>query len=197
LKNILPMELTLNPFKRHPIDLCCSSDELRPFINYIYFVNGIAYATDAHVCVALSLKDFDVEEKLIACLEGRKMSREDFKFMCEYEWLYPQENGKLFLNSEGTRVLNLKTLDDDDSEKKYQKIFDIYELAKSDRISKAVALNKIKINLHLLERLSKTVGNLNSARFIFLKELPRVFIEFEFHKNSFALVMPMLDDDVK
>ena len=188
------MDLISNPFKKHPVDLCCSSDELRPFMNYIYFIKGIAYATDAYALVALSLKDIDADKALMECLEGYKMKREDMQFMNGYEYLFPKADGTIVLNLDGTRQLVLCKINFDDAEKKYQTIIDICEKAKAEVKTKSTSISKIKMRLSLIERIGKAVGFSNSVRFNFMKEPDRVFLEFGNYKNSFALVMPMMDD---
>ena len=188
------MEYICNPFQKHQIELCCSRDELRPFINYIYFIDGIAYATNAHILLALSLSDIDADKELIKCLEGFKMHYSDMQMLNGYDRLFPAESGKLFLNYELTEILQLHPLDYEDSEKKYQTIIDIFQKGKAELKTNADAISKIKIGLYLMERLGKAVGTLNSARFNFLKNPNRVFLEFDNYKKSFAIIMPMKDD---
>lgn len=187
-------EYISNPFKQHPIDLCCSNDDLRPFINYIYFIDGIAYASNAYVILALSLTDIDADKTLIDCLNGYKMHYSDMQMMNAYDRLFPETNGKLVLNYEQTRILQMQPLDFDDSEKKYQTILDHLTKAKAELKTNAESISKIKMGLYLMERVGKAVGFLNSARFNFLKTPNRVFLEFDNYKNSFAIVMPMQDD---
>jgi hypothetical protein len=183
-----------NPFIEHPIYLCCSSDELKPFVNYIYFIDGIAYATDSYVMLALSLTDIDADKSLIDCLNGYKMHRTDMQMMNAYERLIPEASGKISLNEEHTRILQLQPLDYADAENKYQTILEIFHKTQRELTTHKDSISKIKLGLYLLGKLSKAVGFLNYARFIFLKEPNRVFLEFDAYKNSFALVMPMIDD---
>lgn len=175
--------------------MCCSSDELRPFINYIYLINGIAFAANNFMMVAIALKDIEAEKELIDCLNGYKMLKADMELLREYEIIFPQEGGKIILNHDGTRQLLLYNIDYKDEGKEYQTILDIYKKAKSEKITKAISLSAIMLNLYSLERLAKIIGFSSSARFNFLKEPQRVFIEFDNYKNSFALVMPMLDEN--
>ena len=188
------MEYISNPFKKHPIDLCCSTDELRPFINYIYFIDGIAYASNAYVILALSLTDIEADKPLIDCLNGYKMHYSDMQMMNAYDRLFPQSNGKLVLNDEHTRILQLRRLEFEDSERKYQTILDHFNKAKAEIETHSESISKIKIGLYLMERVGKAVGFLNSARFNFLKSPSRIFLAFDNYKKSFALVMPMIDD---
>jgi hypothetical protein len=145
--------------------------------------------------VAIALKDIDAEKELIECLDGYKISKADMELMREYDFLFPQGSGKIVLNHDGTRQLLLLKIDYEDEIRKYQTILDVYEKARAEKITKAISLSAIKLNLHLLVRLGKIIGLLSSARFNFLKEPERVFIEFDNYKNSFALVMPMRNDE--
>lgn len=46
-----------NPFTL-PIHKICSTDSIRAYFNYVHFVNGYAYATDAHIAVKVSIDSF-------------------------------------------------------------------------------------------------------------------------------------------
>lgn len=131
---------------------------------------------------------------LMECLANRKIHYSDMQMLNEYDRIIPVESGKIILNDEHTRILQLPTLEFDDEKKKYQTIIDIFQKGKKEFKTHSVSVSKIKLGLYLLERLGKAVGFLNSARFNFLKEPSRVFLEFDNYKNSFAIVMPMMDD---
>lgn len=188
------MKYISNPFKKHPIDLCCSSDELRPFINYIYFIDGVAYASNANMILALSLTDIEAEKELIDCINGFKMHYSDMKLMHSYDRLFPDKNGRIFLNEEKSRILQLQHFEFDDENKNYLKITELFQKGMAELKTHSESISKIKIGLYLLERIGESVGFMNSARFNFLKNPSRVLLEFDNYKKSFAIVMPMMDD---
>lgn len=65
---------------RTPLHLACSDDELRPVFGYIHFLNGMAYATDAHILVEQSVDLYcDVINKDM--LDGHSIHRDAYKFI--------------------------------------------------------------------------------------------------------------------
>ncbi len=183
-----------NPFKKHPIDLCCGKDQFRPFINYIYFIEGVAYASNANVIMALSLTDIEADKQLIDCINGFKMHYSDMQLMHSYEELFPDNDGRIFLNEEKSRILQLQHLEFNDQDKKYLKIIELIQKGTAELKTHSESISKIKIGLYLLQQIGESVGFLNSARFNFLNNPNRVLLEFDNYKKSFAVFMPMMDD---
>ena len=56
-------------FKLH---LCCGNDDIRPVFQYIHFIGGYAYATDAHVLIRAKIADIsNFTEEEIAMLNNK------------------------------------------------------------------------------------------------------------------------------
>lgn len=163
------MEYISNPFKKHPIDLCCGKDQFRPFINYIYFIDGVAYASNAYVLLAISLTDIEADKHLIDCINGFKMHYSDMQLMHSYERLFPDNSGRIFLNEEKSRILQLQHFEFNDEDKKYLKIIDLFQKGMAELKTHSESISKIKIGLNWLVQIGESVGYLNSARFNFLK----------------------------
>ena len=90
-----------------PMHLCTGTDDLRIAMRHVYFEKGYMYATDAHIAVRAMVSAFsDFDEKEIALLDGKFISREKFKrifasslvqvidegiLCCQYNILYKWE----------------------------------------------------------------------------------------------------------
>ncbi len=56
---------------RTKISLVCSTDSLRPSLTHVYFDNGFAVATDAHILIKSPLKEHGFEREEIELLQGK------------------------------------------------------------------------------------------------------------------------------
>ncbi len=59
--------------------LACGKDPLRPAMNHIFFSNGYAFASDAHILIKAKLEDFTHREDIIDILEGKYIHRDTWK----------------------------------------------------------------------------------------------------------------------
>ncbi|MGE9312851.1 hypothetical protein ACLOAU_14480 [Niabella sp. CJ426] len=60
-----------------PMHLACSDDELRPALQHIEIIDGIATATNAHILVQLNLKEYSLlPEECIRALNGKLIHRD-------------------------------------------------------------------------------------------------------------------------
>ena len=67
-------------------DITSQNDLLRPAMSCVYFKDGYAYATEAHMLIKAKIEDicnFDPEE--IAILEGKMISGASFKRVCSHQ----------------------------------------------------------------------------------------------------------------
>lgn len=188
------MKYIINPFIKHPIYLCCGADTLRPFINYVYFIDGVAYASNGYVLLALSLTDIEAAQELIDCINGFKMHYLDMELIQSHERLFPDTNGRIFLNEEKSRILQLQSFEFNDDERKYLKIPELTHKSLAELETHSEKTSKVKIYFSLLEKISKSVGSNNAVRFNFLNNPKRILLEFDNYKNTSAIVMPMMDD---
>lgn len=78
---------------RSRLDSMCASDDLRPALEHIYFEEGFAYATDAHVLIrsALALHDFTEEE--VSHMNAKLIHKKAFAEIYKYESVYVGEEG--------------------------------------------------------------------------------------------------------
>jgi hypothetical protein len=73
------------------INLACGDDNLRPRFNYVYFVNGFMYASDAHILVKQSLQ----LHTIINCnlLNGKSIHKNTYTNILKYQFAHATENG--------------------------------------------------------------------------------------------------------
>ena len=124
------------------LNLACGNDDLRPILNYIYFNNGNAVATNAHILIIspLRLHGFELEE--IQRLEGYCISAELFKTILKFHRVYVGSEGVILCKSKTGDSFEVKL----DLMVKHG-VFTNYEavIPKSRR-----EINEIGLNLNLL-----------------------------------------------
>jgi len=73
------------------IHLACGDDKLRPSLNYVYFINGFMYVSDAHILVKQSLKLHDIFESDF--LNGKSIHKNTYTNILKYQFAIATENG--------------------------------------------------------------------------------------------------------
>lgn len=78
---------------RTPLHSICGNDDLRQALQYVYFENGFAYATDAYKIMksALSLHDFTEEESRL--MNGKFIHKSAFAKLFKYNHVTATETG--------------------------------------------------------------------------------------------------------
>ena len=187
------MEYIQNPFIKYKLADVCGIDIFFPMYNYVYFVKGIAYATDGSLIVALSLNDdINNNKLLINCLNGHKIRKADMQMLNYFNRLFPTSDGIIFLNDDHTMQLDIKSLSTYNSDNEYLKIIEYINKAKIDAKKNKNSESKIKINMLLLQKMGNAISFNDSARFYFL-DGKRVFVEFNGYENSCAVFLQKND----
>lgn len=92
------MEKTKANFQT-PLHLACSDDPCRPVMQYIFFENGYAYATNGHIAVKQSLDDYcDVIEK--EKLNGHAIYKTAFAQILKFPMAVATEEGVECINDD-------------------------------------------------------------------------------------------------
>lgn len=82
-----------------PLHLACSDDPMRPVMQYIFFENGYAYATNVHIAVKQSLDDYcDVIEK--EKLNGHAIYKAAFAQILKFPMVVATEEGVECINDD-------------------------------------------------------------------------------------------------
>lgn len=172
---------------RSRLDKLCSNDDLRPALNNVYFKNGFAFATNAHLLIKshLSLHDFTKEE--IEILEGKMIHRKSFEKIYLHDVVKAEEDG-FHCFSDGREVI----FKYDDSGSKYPNA-DSLILDATTR--KPVEINEIGISLRLLGILKQGFIEPDlPKRFSFGNKNKSILLtntdEDEKNRLEFAIVMP-------
>jgi hypothetical protein len=66
-----------------PLHLACAKDNLRPVMECIHFINGFAYASDAHIMVKQSLELHTILNPEM--LEGKSIHKKSYEQICTYD----------------------------------------------------------------------------------------------------------------
>lgn len=143
-----------------PLHLVTSNDELRPAMSAVWFQNGYAVATDAHILIRQSFKFLSDYIENIELLEGKCIHRNAFarifrekQIIVEAEgirsldkdgnnFFYPYSNGSKPENFMGTDI-------------KFVRYSEIIEQAIADCKASTLNYNGIGINIEILARLNK------------------------------------------
>lgn len=78
---------------RKKISIACGTDELRPSMMHIYFNNGYAYATDAHILLKQKLKAHAFTDEEIEILNGKFLHAAAFNEVYRYDHVTVSEKG--------------------------------------------------------------------------------------------------------
>lgn len=78
---------------RTKLSLVCSSDDLRPVLQNIYFNDGYAVATDCHVIVKQSLKEHAFTEDEIKIMNGKFIHKQVFNEIFRFDVVKVTEDG--------------------------------------------------------------------------------------------------------
>ena len=115
-----------NPdFKLHK---ACADDEYRPAFSYVYFRNGYAYATNAHIAVRAKVEDIsNIAPLEIEALNGKAIHYKQFELLLKHDSMEVSGNEIKMLNI-GDNLTTTITLRDDI---KFPDVDKVYEDAKA------------------------------------------------------------------
>lgn len=75
-----------------PLHKACANDDLRPAFSHVYFIDGYAYASDAHILVEHSIDDycFVIGKEF---LNGHSLHRDSFQNIMKFDKAEANEEG--------------------------------------------------------------------------------------------------------
>ena len=77
----------VNFYKQFQLNKACANDDLRPVMNHVFFKNGYAYATDAHIAVKAKLEDIcNFPPDQIEMLEGHLLHRKHYEMIMKADF---------------------------------------------------------------------------------------------------------------
>lgn len=75
------------------LDLICGDDILRPAMHHISFIDGFAYATNAHLGLRTSLKKHNFTDEEISIMNGKFIHKNAFKEIYKYDHIIVEADG--------------------------------------------------------------------------------------------------------
>lgn len=114
-------------FKLH---LCCGNDDIRPVFQYIHFIGGYAYATDAHVLIRAKIADIsNFTEEEIAMLNNKAISGRLFRQLIQRRSVEVTPEGFVWNDESGDIAQTFKFHNIDDDRK-----MNLYKMQESFKI---------------------------------------------------------------
>lgn len=151
------------------LSIACSTDELRPVLNHVYFKDGYAYATDAHILIKQSLEYHTIIGK--DNLEGRYLHRHIFKCIYGYTIAEATPDGVECTDKYGNKVL-----------------FRYSEFGDSKYPNADLVLDQFKPTQ--CERVAFGMYNLDKVRKLLYNENPDASVRFEFGEGAKSILKP-------
>lgn len=130
--------------------MACSNNELRPQMQFIYFTNGFAYASDGHILVKNKLSEINnyIPNEQLAILEGKLIHKSSFQKILSYDKIEITETGVVCKTEYSSVEFKFG-----DADLKYPNAELIFDGAKKNRGSQS----KVSVNPTLLYRLSQAL----------------------------------------
>lgn len=168
------------------LHLIASNDELRPVLQVIYFDNGYAIVTDAHMLVKQSLKLHDFDDFEIEQMNGKYLHAKGFKEVLKYDHV-TVEGGKLICVKDELEVqITLKEME---TLGKYPNYGAVIPAMKDNAPVKQITLN----SKFLAKIANVTVGEYSEVSFAFFDESKAVICKgknLDWNEET-ILVMPI------
>ena len=187
----------LPQYKLHKV---CADDELRPVHGYIYFKNGNAYATDAHIAIAAPLSfvsTFSDEEKKL--LEGKLIHATQFAQLLKMRETYVQEtaNGVQFECKTGAGETVIIPLLTEEARGKFPNVESVLAEAEKNAKELGTQLPRVGFKPSLLADLADAM-NAKIIEFYFAKPAGAIVVRESDKTNEIcAILMPCMIEDPK
>lgn len=87
-------------FENYQLHKCCANDDLRPALNFVHFMNGYAYATNAHVIVRAAITEIVSEctPEIVKLLNNHSISARNFARVIRHREVEITDNGFVYTN---------------------------------------------------------------------------------------------------
>lgn len=163
----------------------CSSDELRPILMCVHFMNGFAYASDAHIVVKQSLEYHSIINPEL--LEGKSIHKDNYKAIMQFENSECCDSGIACSNPDGRTA--------------FYEYFDRkgVELPDMDKFLKPTGQKSVEfigIYPEFLTRLCKALHTPDgSIRMLFQGIDKCILIDVVGIENQYAVIMPAILND--
>lgn len=181
--------LRINFNKDLKMHLACSTDELRLVMNYIYFKDGFAFASDGLILVKNKLEECSsIPLDQIEELDNKFLHKDHFKEILKYDIINISKDGiEAQKTNGGDKLFFYFSRFDDLKYPNAEKVF-------QDALNKSNAsLTILGLNLKLIDRLRKALHDSDLCTFRFKGSPSDLNVIFENAKGdqSIGLIMPL------
>jgi hypothetical protein len=186
------IKAVVNPFENRRLHLCCSYGHPRKFPEYIFFREGVAYASDTFMLLALSLRDIGAHPDLIACLEGKQLHYTEMINLNTHSECFLSAEGQIFDHPSLDHEIKLSPINENYMiEGQY--IFEFVLRKKHmEHYVNQKAVTSIRIDFSLVSKIYEAMGEKVVTRLCFMHS-PAILLEFINYENSYGILMPCLD----
>lgn len=131
-------------FKRK-LSIACSNDDLRTSLQCVYFDEGYALATDAHIIVKQSLTEHDFTKEEIEILNGKFLHKDAFNKIYQYDQVEVTKEGFECISKNNNIKALIYFTDIESKFPKWKPLFDK---------GGAIKVDEIGLNGNLLKRVN-------------------------------------------
>lgn len=129
---------------RKKLSIACSTDDLRPVLQCVYFDEGYAVATDVHLIVKQSLREHNFNEAEIEIMNGKFLHKDAFNKIYQYDNVTVSEEGFNCIDKKNKISALIRFTETEDKFPNYKPIFDMGATREVEEIGlKGVLLKKL------------------------------------------------------
>lgn len=170
--------------------LACAKDDFRSVMQHIYFKDGFAYASDAHILVKNDLTACsNLDPDQIELLDGKLLHADHYKNILKYDTIVVSEEG-----IEAKKDQNKAFFYFTESEK-----YPNAEKVLNDALNHtSIPMSQIGFDVKLIQRISKALCTDNRFKFTFKGEGAPVICENlnSDYLNCIGIIMPQMIDGI-
>ena len=210
--------MTVKFYNKYQLHKCCADDDLRIAMNFVHFMNGYAYATNAHVIVRVALTEMieDCTPEIVEMLNNHSISAKNYARIIRHKQVELTPDGFVY-NNEYDRVETLYRMyeigegnvikdyyDKNSTYSKYQPIIPDMERVLPTEKDILVPIGAIGVNLASLNNVSAGMGGENNKRIetldlYFTGDSRAIICKKKFYgdnhmEDAIGLVMPCIID---
>lgn len=170
------------------IDAICEPDIYRPHFNYIYFKNGFAYATDAHILIKAKLSEISsFNDAQIAMLENKCLHYSLFYKLLQFNIVEVVNDGfeAIDENCDFSILFKFSTW-------KEKTVNDIEFVLKNAEDKHQTSFEYFGLNPELLKRLNGAFGAESKILKVIVKSSTDPILVYKTGNKSVGLIMPAI-----
>lgn len=178
--------IRINFNKDVKMQFACSSDNLHPSLSCVYFKNGFAYATEAHILVKNSLQECSsLSDEQIELLDDKFLPSKSFANILKYDTIIVSEDGiEATKNTDKAFFYFAKDLNFPNAEKVIQ-----------DSLNKQkVPTPEIGLSIEKLVKLNGALSGSDQCKMQFTGENSVIILQ-SMEQSSLGIIMPITIND--